>query len=147
MNSVWKQDPFWKLWFSASISNSGGYIQRNVKPKNRLPKAVFTQPLAVESAIEAWKSSWSKDQAWLVEKIGRPSCFFSKPVMIPAKGTWKWMVLVWKNYLSNMKCVLNLLGKLWTFVYLYKYICSPPQDLLFAPFCLPKVLPEYFLHN
>ena len=30
----------------------------------------------------------------------------------------------------------------------YIYICSPPpQDLLFASFCLPKVLPESFLHN
>ena len=31
---------------------------------------------------------------------------------------------------------------------LHIYICSPPpQDLLFASFCLPKVLPESFLHN
>ena len=33
-------------------------------------------------------------------------------------------------------------------IYYNIYICSPPpQDLLVASFCLPKVLPESFLHN
>ena len=29
--------------------------------------------------------------------------------------------------------------------YIYIYMLAPPQDLLLAPFCLPKVLPESFL--
>ena len=59
--------------------------------------------------------------------------------------------LVWK--LSGQIVCLKKLGLKKSLVYmcfciyLRLYLCSPPQDLLFASFCLPKVLPETFLHN
>ena len=95
MNSVWKGDFFGKLWISASMLNFGGHIQKNVKPKNSLLRDV-----------NSTSCPWSRrDQAWLVERIGSPSCFFSKPVMIQAKVTWKWSEKNEKKKLSKQYTV------------------------------------------
>ena len=59
--------------------------------------------------------------------------------LVDSKG-WMWEVSFMFIH-ALMLLMLMILG------YRMVYTPPPPQDLLFASFCLPKVLPESFLHN
>ena len=74
---------------------------------------------------------------WSHRRIIQFICFRSPIASAHAKQCWR-SVRVGPNSMTT---------EIWSNIYIY--ICSPPppQDLLFASFCLPKVLPESFLHN
>ena len=53
-----------------------------------------------------------------------------------------------KSSLAAFFFALNeIIRKILLLVRWYHTLAPPPQDLLFASFCLPKVLPESFLHS